>query len=288
MAALQVLPMGMAMDLTQTIIEENISSKGWIFKKKRLLFVVNVDWFFLSHRLPIALDAKKAGFEVHIATTVTDKLNVIESYGLKVHPLSLVRNELGVINSFKTILELRHIFKVVEPDIVHLVTIKPVLLGGLLARWLRVPALVSAVSGLGYVFIASGFVARFRRWCVIRIYSLALKHFNQIVIFQNPDDRDSLLVSAGLSKIKLVMILGSGVDLEKYVPKPEVVGSPVVLFPARLLADKGLFEFVTAAKLLRARGLSARFVLAGILDSDNPTSVSHVQLDQWVAEGVVE
>lgn len=254
----------------------------------RLLIVVNVDWFFLSHRLPIALEAKKAGFEVHIATTITDRLNVIEAYGLKVHKLSLVRNKLGIFNTIKTIFELRNIFKIVNPDIVHLVTIKPVLLGGLLARWLKVPGLVTAVSGLGYVFMSRGFIARFRRWCVIRIYSMALKHPNQIVIFQNPDDRDSLLTSSSMQKINHVMIRGSGVDLKKYIVKPEPQDQLVVLFPARLLADKGIFEFIAAAKLLRHRGQSARFVLAGLVDLENPTSVSHAQLYQWVEDGLVE
>ncbi len=280
--------MGIDLELIHPMSAENIKRKEWGFQKKKLLIVVNVDWFFLSHRLPIALDAQKAGFEVHIATAVTDRLNIIENFGLKVHPLSMLRNELGLLNSFKTLLELRRIFNDVKPHIVHLVTIKPVLMGGLLARWLRVPALVSAVSGLGYVFIAKGFAARFRRLCVICIYSLAFKHRNQIVIFQNPDDRERLIASAGLSKIKTVIIRGSGVDLTKFVVKPEVVVPPVVLFPARLLADKGLFEFIAAAELLKVKGLSARFVLAGLVDLDNPTSVSNAQLSQWIESGLVE
>ncbi len=255
---------------------------------KKLLFVVNVDWFFLSHRLPIALKAQQGGFEVHIATGVTDKLNVLQSYGLKVHPLVLERGGLGVFNAAKTLFELRRIIKAVKPDVVHLVTIKPVLLGGFVARWLRVPALVSAVSGLGYVFTAKGRLARFLKWMVSRIYSWAFGHHNQKVIFQNLDDRDTLVAASGLSSAKVEMIRGSGVDLNLYEVKPETSGVPVVLLPARLLADKGIFEFVQAATLLRAKGISARFVLVGMVDSANPTSVTQNQLDDWLAEGVVE
>lgn len=255
---------------------------------RQLLFVVNVDWFFLSHRLPIALEAKQSGFDVHIATGITDKFHTLESYGLKVHPLGLVRGGLGGFNAVNTIFELRRIFKQVKPDVVHLVTIKPVLLGGLVARWLPVPALVSAVSGLGYVFTANGPVARLRRWVVGRIYSWALGHHNQAVIFQNPDDRDTLLSATGLSSAKVDMIRGSGVDLNQYAVTPEASGPPVVLFPARLLADKGIFEFVQAATLLRAKGISARFALAGMVDTANPTSVFQGQLDEWVAHGLVE
>lgn len=255
---------------------------------KKLLFVVNIDWFFISHRLPIALEAREAGFEVHIATVISDKSQSLESFGLKVHPLGLVRGGLGVINAVKTVIELRRIFISVKPDVVHLITIKPVLLGGLVARWLRVPALVSAVSGLGYVFTAKGPVARARRWVVSRFYSLALGHYNQTVIFQNPDDRDTLVRTTFLSNTKVEMIRGSGVDLKKYTVIPEVPGVPVVLLPARLLADKGVFEFVQAAKLLRAKRVPARFVLAGMVDSEHPTSVSQGQLDDWIAQGVVE
>jgi glycosyltransferase involved in cell wall biosynthesis len=255
---------------------------------KKLLFVVNVDWFFLSHRLPIALAAKKAGFEVHIATGITDKLGVLQAHGLKVHALSLVRGGVGLLNALQTALNLRHIIKQVKPDVVHLVTIKPVLLGGLVARWTRVPALVSAVSGLGYVFTAHGLKARWLQRLVGRVYAWALGHRNQAVIFQNPDDRDTLVAATGLPHSKVEMIRGSGVDLAQYTVAPEVAGVPVVLFPARLLADKGVFEFVAAARLLSAKGLSARFVLAGLVDTANPTSVTQAQLDAWLAEGVVE
>ncbi len=255
---------------------------------RKLLFVVNVDWFFLSHRLPIALAAQKAGFEVHIATGITDRLGVLQAHGLNVHDLGLVRGGVGLLNAVQTALNLRHIIKRVKPDVVHLVTIKPVLLGGLVARWMRVPAVVSAVSGLGYVFIAHGLKARLRQGLVGLVYGWALGHRNQAVIYQNPDDRDTLLAASGLPHSKVEMIRGSGVDLAQYKVAPEVAGVPVVLFPARLLADKGVFEFVAAARLLRAKGLAARFVLAGLVDTANPTSVTQAQLDAWLAEGVIE
>jgi glycosyltransferase involved in cell wall biosynthesis len=255
---------------------------------KKLLFVVNVDWFFLSHRLPIALAAQRSGFEVHLATGITDKLAILQAHGLKVHPLGLVRGGVGLLNAVQTVSDLRRIIKLVKPDVVHLVTIKPVLLGGWVARWMQVPALVSAVSGLGYVFTAHGLKARLRQGLVGFVYGWALGHRNQVVIFQNPDDRDTLLAATGLPHSKVEMIRGSGVDLTQYTVAHEVAGVPVVLFPARLLADKGVFEFVAAARLLRAKRIAARFVLAGLVDTANPTSVTQEQLEDWLAEGVVE
>lgn len=255
---------------------------------KKLLLVINVDWFFLSHRLPIALAAQKDGFEVHIATSITDKLDVLLSHGFRVHELCLVRDGVGIFNAIQTAWSLWRIIYQVKPDVVHLVTIKPVLLGGLVARWMRVPALVSAISGLGYVFTAEGYKAWLRMTVVGRIYACALGHSNQVVIFQNSNDRDALMALTNLPYSKVEMIRGSGVDLAQYRMAPEDAGVPVVLFPARLLADKGIFEFVAAAKFLQVNGVKARFVLAGCIDRANPTSVTYSQLDYWLEEGVVE
>ena len=120
----------------------------------KLLFVVNVDWFFLSHRLPIALHAIRLGYQVHIATGLTDKQKELERHGLVVHPLVLDRSSVSFGSAWLTMVQLWKIYRTVRPDVVHLVTIKPVLLGGLVARLAGVPAVVVAISGLGFVFIA--------------------------------------------------------------------------------------------------------------------------------------
>jgi glycosyltransferase involved in cell wall biosynthesis len=255
---------------------------------RTLMFVVNVDWFFLSHRLPIALEAQRQGYQVHIATCLTDKLDELQRHGLVVHPLALDRSSAGLGNAWRTMAQLMKVFRAVRPDVVHLVTIKPVLLGGLVARLAGVPAVVAAVSGLGFVFIANGAKAVVRRWLVGGLYRVALGHRNLMVIFQNPDDRASLAKLAHLPGSKAVMIRGSGVDLAQYDHTPLRSGVPVVLLAARLLADKGVREFVQAARLLKQRGASARFCLVGTVDRANPTSLTDAELAQWASEGVVE
>ena len=132
------------------------AATGQLRMNRKLLFVVNVDWFFLSHRLPIALEAMRQGYEVHIATGLTDKIDELQRHGLVVHPLSLNRSSVGLISTLRTMLQLRRIYRDVRPDVLHLVTIKPVLLGGMMARWTGMPAVVVAVSGLGFVFVAKG------------------------------------------------------------------------------------------------------------------------------------
>ena len=260
-------------------------------KRPKLLFVVNVDWFFLSHRLPIALKAMGQGYEVHIATALTDKLTLLQSHGLVVHPLSLHRSSTGLWETGKTFWQILRVFKLIKPDVVHLVTIKPVLLGGLAARLANVPAVVSAISGLGFVFVAKGIKATIRRWLVGSLYGLALGHRNLRVIFQNPDDLSCLARFVHVPDRKVTMIRGSGVDLTQYRVKPFPTGAPVVLLASRLLVDKGVREFVESAKILRQRGVlaqDARFVIVGKPDLPNPASLRPDELAQWTEEGVVE
>ncbi|MFZ2854885.1 MAG: glycosyltransferase family 4 protein [Rhodocyclaceae bacterium] len=260
---------------------------------KTLLFVVNVDWFFLSHRLPIALAAIEQGYRVHIATGLTGRRAELEHYGMTVHPLRLDRSSIGVGNALSALRQLFDVYQRVRPDLVHLVTIKPVLLGGLMARLCGVPAVVAAVSGLGFVFVASGFKAALRRWLVGGLYRLALGHRNLKVIFQNPDDRASLAGIADLADSRVAFIRGSGVDLVRFSVRPQPQGVPLVVLAARLLGDKGVREFAQAARLLRQPGNSprcgvVRFVLVGGPDPANPSSLSEAELAAWVQEGVLE
>ena len=255
---------------------------------KILLFLVNVDWFFLSHRLDIALSAKKSGWEVHIATKITNRLSELESFGFVVHPLLLEREGMNPLNALRSARQVWKIYRLVKPNVVHSVTIKPVILGGVIARLAGVPALVSAVPGLGSGFTAEGFGASLKRWVVRRGYQIALGHRNQKVIFQNSNDRAVLTKVAHLKSRDIVTINGSGVDLARFKPEPLPVGIPVIVLASRLLWNKGVQEFIDAARIMRERGVLARFVLVGTPDSASPTCVSPEKVESWVSEGIVE
>jgi glycosyltransferase involved in cell wall biosynthesis len=280
----------------QKVVTDHINIYDELFDQKpllcgRLLFVVNVDWFFISHRLPIALEAMRQGYEVHIATGLTDKLSLLQGYGFVVHPLSLNRSGVSLQVIGKTFWQILCVCKKVKPDLVHFVTIKPVLLGGLAARIVGIPAVVSAVSGLGFVFVAEGIKAVIRRWVVKHLYRAALGHHNQKIIFQNNDDLSRLAGLVELPGQKLSLIRGSGADLSQYNVTQLPSGVPIVMLAARLLVDKGVREFVQSAKILRRRGLSerdVRFVIVGKPDPDNPHSLHQEELFQWSEEGVVE
>lgn len=254
---------------------------------RRLLFVVNVDWFFLSHRLPIALAARDAGYEVHLATALTGPAEAIESHGITLHALNIDRRSAGPWNAWVLWRDLARLFRQLHPDVVHLVTIKPVLLGGLAARETGVPKVIAAISGLGFIFTARGALARLRGLVVAGLYRIALARPGVRVIFQNGDDQALLQRHAGIADEQVVRIRGSGLDVASWPVKPLPPGPPVVLMAARLLIDKGVREFVEAAQRLKGHQ-GARFVLVGDPDPGNPTSIAPAQLDQWVASGVIE
>ena len=238
---------------------------------KKLLLFVNVDWFFISHRLPVAVEAINQGFEVHIATTITNHSNLLKQNGLIVHHINLHRSRIG-ISILRELWNFFSIVKSVNPDIVHLVTSKPVLLGGVVARLAGVPAVVSSISGLGFIFSNQSLSSVIRRKVISLLYRLALGHGNQKVIFQNIDDQLKITQITKILPDNSILIHGSGVDLSLYSMKPFNTGVPIILLATRLLESKGVKEFVRV----------------GEVDLLNPESIQQQELDQWDRDGIIE
>ena len=198
--------------------------QAWLGKKllaKKMLFVVNTPEFFLSHRLPIALAARKVGYEVHVATADGVAVQSINNFGFVHHKVAIARSGQNPFTELGSVIGLYRLFRRLRPDLVHLITIKPVLYGGIAARLAGIPVVVAAVSGLGTVFVAHAGLARVRRRLVSMLYRLALNHKRLAVIFQNPDDRDGLLSIGALRDDQARMIRGSGVNLADYSVVPE-------------------------------------------------------------------
>lgn len=256
--------------------------------KPILLILVNDAGFFLSHRLSIAEQASNNGYEVHVATMPGIAVERIRALGFIHHSLPLSRNGSNPIGELRALYAIWTLCRQLKPDILHLVTIKPVLYGGIAARVAPVGSVVAAVSGLGFVFLAQGWKARGMRQLVRALYWLALGKKKLRVIFQNPDDRQALVELGAVRMDKTVLIKGSGVDLASHPVLPEPDGVPLVTFAARLLRDKGVIEYVDAVRLLRQRGVEARFQLVGDPDVGNPTSISLQELEKWRHEGIVE
>ena len=255
---------------------------------RRLLFVVNNPDFFLSHRLGLAQAAQAAGYDVHLATMPGASVASIQAMGITHHALPMTRSGANPIQEWRTLTALVRLFRQIAPDVVHLVTIKPVLYGGIAARLARVRGMVAAISGLGFVFVRPGAKAALLRRVVGVLYRLALGHPNSRVIFQNAADRDVLRGLNAVRAEQVVMIRGAGVDLDLFQDVPEPAAPPVVVtMAARLLRDKGVCEMVQAARILKEQGLAVRVQLAGAPDEGNPASVRHADVQAWQQEGTV-
>lgn len=248
--------------------------------KPKLLFVINVDWFFVSHRLPLAIRALEKNYEVHLACNITDKKQYLESLGIHVHPLNISRNGTSVFNELLILNNIYRILKHVKPDIAHFVTIKPVLYGGIVSRFLKIRKKIFAISGLGSVFVAQGIKAKLLRQFIKRLYQIALNGKNTYVIVQNNQDYDTVLKMSYISPKKVTMIHGSGVDLKVYEYTPEKSGIPIVVMAARLLKEKGVFEFASAAKAFLEKKIDVEFELYGDIDIGNSSSLTADDLSE--------
>ena len=257
-------------------------------KKAKVLFFVNVDWFFISHRLPVAIEAAAKGYEVHVATTVTSKAKEIKNYGFILHEIDISRGNTNPFNSIKNLIDTIFLFKKIQPDIVHLVTIKPILLGGIAARLTNIHGVVAAISGLGYVFINEGKIASIRRFFIKMLYRLSLKHRNITIICQNQNDLKEIKSLAKLPKHLFKIIEESGVSLQQFKYFPDTNKVPKIMMASRFLIDKGIREFYEAATLIKKANLKADFVLVGDIDPDNPSSISDDLINKWASENIVE
>ena len=254
---------------------------------RKLIFVVNHPEFFLSHRLPLALAARAEGMDVSIATSVTAGVAKLRAHGFVVHELPLVPGGMNPLRDLRLLLALIVLYRRERPDLVHQVTIKPVMYGGLAARITGVGAVVSAMSGLGFLYISEALWVRALRLALSVPLRLALRSKNVRLILQNPDDV-ALFCRRGLVRAEQIDIVpGSGVDERLFNVQPEPAGALTVIFPARLLWDKGIGEYVEAARAIKARRADVRFLVAGAADYNNPRAVPEEIVRRWAEEGVI-
>jgi len=248
----------------------------------RLLYVVTEDWFFLSHRLPMARAAKAAGFEVHVATNVADGAAAIASEGFVLHPVSFARGQLSPLATLGTIRALRALHRRLAPDLVHHVALQATIIGSLAAIG-RPVARINAITGLGHAFISESRKARIVRRVIGTLLRRLVDRPRSVALVQNPDDR-ALLQGLGIADKRIVLIPGSGVDVDRLRPTPEPPGTITLGFVGRLLDDKGIRVLVAAQRLLRTKGHAIDLLIAGTPDPANPASVPQSEAEAWGRE----
>ncbi len=245
----------------------------------KLLLVINhMDWFW-SHRLPLAEGARDAGFDVGVACAQAGTDPDLAKHRFHGY-------ELPAGNILQVLRHTRRTIKQAEPDIVHAITLKYAFIAGLASIGLKT-ARVHTIAGLGYLFSGDGIKPKVLRAIVCPFLKLALR--NSKLIFQNPDDM-KLLLDRGLAKPEQChLIRGSGVDVAQFSPVPQAERDELsVMMPTRLVHEKGVAVFVEAARVLKSRGVNARFQLAGGISTTNPNAITQSEMDSMVADGAVE
>jgi glycosyltransferase involved in cell wall biosynthesis len=256
--------------------------------RPKIMYLVTEDWYFWSHRVPIARAARDAGYEVVVATRVQSHGDRIIAEGFRLIPLRWRRRSLHPWHEARAMAELITVYRRERPDIAHHVALKPAVYGSIAARVTHTRAVVNMVAGLGYVFTSRHWKARLLN----RPMRVALRYLfnrsNVRLILQNPDDGKALSQFCAVRPEQTVLIRGSGVDLARFVPMREPPGVPNVTMVSRMLWDKGVGDVVEAARRLRSEGEAVRVTLVGPPDPENPRSIPEAQLDAWGREGFVE
>lgn len=256
--------------------------------QKRLLYVVNhMDWFW-SHRLPLAQGAMESGWEVVVAATGAGREKRLAAYGFQGIELPPATKLPQLLSVCAIVVALGRLLRELKPDLLHVITLKYVLLAGLVARLRPSLPVVFTIAGLGFLFSDESCKARFLRLFIAPFLRLSLGHPQATIIFQNPDDRDQMIRLRFAKPENSVVIRGSGVDIDLFKPTPEPEhGPPMVLMATRLVRDKGVAVFVEAAHLLKAKGVNAAFFIAGGLDYINPNALTKTDMEALTADGLV-
>lgn len=251
-----------------------------------LVYLVTEDWYFLSHRLPMALAAKQAGYEVHVATHLNGKCDEIERHGFTLHPLQWRRGSMNPLDLVSIVRQVRALYRKLRPALVHHVALQPSIIGSIAAIGLPMMRL-NALAGLGFGFTSRSAKASLIRPMLAALLRWALRNPLAAALVQNPDD-DVALKKIGIAKERIFRIAGSGVDIDKLTPLSEPAGQITAAFVGRLLEDKGVRTLMAAWDLLAEEGASVRLIVAGDGDPANPASIPASEVAQWKQNPDVE
>lgn len=235
---------------------------------------VNVDWFFLSHRLPIAMAASRRGIEMTVFTEFTKKNDeVYDGFVFCQSPIKRVYT-----NIYNSCIELYMTFALIRrerPDVIHAVTIKPIIFLGIISFILRIP-FIASISGLGPAFTSISFKDKTRLFIIKFIYRIIFSPERVRVICQTSHDAGVLVDANLVSRKKITMTEGSGVDLDEYMPKKEKTSNQInITMASRLLVDKGVEDYCIAAGAVQQKyDFNAQFSLAGPVDPSSPGYLS--------------
>jgi len=254
----------------------------------KLHFVVNEDWAFISHFFERAVAAQSAGYSVGISAHCGEKQAMLESAGFTLYPHNISRSGTNPLVEIRNLFAMVKVFRTSKPDIIHLIALKPIVIGAIAARIYGKAQVVCAPIGMGYLFSSTDRKARFLQPIIRLVLRRILNLRNTQVIIENDEDCQSLVSGKFVKKSNIQTIKGAGVDLSLYKSAPENLDTKIVTMFARVLRDKGILDFVEAANIVHTQFPNAVFQLVGDCDPGNPTSFSEDEVRSWETAGSIK
>jgi glycosyltransferase involved in cell wall biosynthesis len=247
--------------------------------KPVLVYLVTQDWYFMSHRVPMARAAQRAGYDVHVVTHVDKHRAAIEALGFRLHAVDWRRGSVDPLAFLNSIRAVRRHYRAIAPDLIHHVALQPTIVGSLAASGLASVRL-NALTGLGFVFTSATLKARLLRPVFGFLLRYVLGNSRAAVLVENPDDR-AAVKALGVADNRIFTIAGSGVETDKLTPLPEPPEPMTMAFAGRLLKDKGVRTLIEAHEILARRGQPVRLLIAGEPDRANPASIPSKEIADW-------
>ncbi|MDF2964908.1 MAG: alpha-D-QuiNAc alpha,3-galactosyltransferase [Rickettsiaceae bacterium] len=255
---------------------------------EKVIIFTNADWHFYAHLLPIALEAKNQGYQVKILTSISHFKDKIEQHGLEVIPIKLKRSSL---NPFAELFLLIRIIKIIRkeaPDILHNLTIKPILYGSIAAFVCKTPKVINNFLGMGTIFISNQLKFRLIKFMISKTLNFISNYKKMLFIVQNRDD-EKLLSDSGFSKhSEIIAQCSVGINTKEFGKLTDPQGPIIFALLARMIVDKGIYEFVNAARILKKKGINAEFWLVGEPDKDNKNSLTESELKEYDNKGYIK
>ena len=257
-------------------------------RSRRYLIVINEIGFVYSHFWNLALRIQAAGWQVIIASAaVSDPQRALDA-GLKFIRLNPTFGIGHPVEEARSLLELRRAIRSTQPHVLHLISLKNCLLGGVLARSERVPAVLCGITGLGTLFVEDRALYKALRPAVMRVFRYVLSHKNSVLALENHDD-ERYFIERNISPADRTKVIpGACFVADAITPVARPEGIPIILCVSRMIRSKGIFDLVKAAKLLHDRGLEFVVHLVGDIDARNPTSLTREELKAAEVSGFVK
>ena len=255
--------------------------------KNKIIFLVNVDSFFVSHRLLIAKQLMLDGYDVHIATQFTRYKKMLLKMGFKAHDISFNENSVNLLKAILPIFQIFLLIRKIKPTIFHLISLKPIIFGGFVSFISPINTLVISITGLGSMFLKKGIFYKIREYIFNLFYRIIFLFPNLKVILQNKSDLNYLIKKAKLKKNKTEIIRGSGIDLKslKFSEIPKNV--PIIIMAGRIIADKGVFEYIKSIQYLKKYNFKGKFYLIGDTDYKNPSAIKKSTINYWHKKKII-